>query len=559
MAKAALLAVVVIGSVVVPFGGAMYGLTKSVNAAGGCDSFRFCGPPLVVLIVIDGFRYDYLVRFREHFVDGGFERLLRDGATLTNARYRHATTDTCPGHAAIATGTWGDLNGIVANEWFDAESGRTPYCVDSGSPRHLLRQTVGDLLKQASGGHAQVISVAGKREAAILLGGQRADAAYWSDKENRIVTSNHYRSLMPRWAREFNAGSPVSAYAGKQWERILPIADYSALWHDDEPAEDDGIGRTFPHPLGGDGSKPDPTFHAAFKYTPFANQRLAEFAMQAIREEGLGRDETTDLIAVSLSANDGVGHRYGPDSHEVFDIVVRTDRLLARLFEFLEQEVGLDRTLIVLTADHGVAPLPEVARKLTPGTPAGRISETALVEWVTAALDAAYGRSESGPWVVFHDYPNLFLNERALSGKHVAVVEAAALVKRRLEELPGIERAFTRSELERWRETPARDVPERVQAMLHSFHPERSGHVVYHVLPFHLVRDRGTNHGTYWDYDTHVPLLWLGGGLRPGVYSAPATPADIAPTLVNLLKIPDAPEMQGRVLVEMLPSSSDPE
>ena len=514
------------------------------------------GPRLVVVIVIDQFRYEYLQRFREHFVEGGFKRFLHEGATFTEAKYRHATTDTCPGHAVISTGTWGNLNGIVANAWFDTERGRAVNCVDSiwggGSARNLLHPTTGDMLKKASDGGSRVITAAGKSAAAILLGGQAADAAYWTDAKGRFVTSVNYRLRLPGWAREFNSSGRVDAYFGKAWQRILPIEAYAALGRDDEPAERsaNGLGRTFPHPMTGGASTIGPHFYRAFKTSPYQDEILVEFATAAIREEELGQDDVTDLIAVSFSANDAVGHSYGPDSHETLDIVVRTDRILMRLFEFLEREVGLNHTLIVLTADHGLAPLPEVAQARARLRRAGRVSENALIESASDALNVAYGQPESGTWVAFHDYPNLFLNEGALNAKGVRAADAERLVRRALQDVPGVQAAFTRTELEALRDTAV--ASELARAALLSFHSERSGHVVYRVLPFHVVNDTGTNHGSPWDYDTHVPLMWYGPGVKSGTYDMAVSPADIAPTLMALLGIAGPSGSAGRVLHEML-------
>lgn len=532
-------------------------LSFAIGRAPMQSTARSSGPRLVVVIVIDQFRYDYLQRFRKHFVDGGFNRFLREGANFTHARYRHATTDTCPGHAVISTGTWANLNGIVANQWFDAKRNKRIDCADSsggGPAGNLLRPTIGDILKKVSEDQNKVIAVSGKRSAAILLAGQAADAAYWPDAMGRFAASTDDTSLLPEWVSRFNRSGRIEAYFDKPWERILPVEAYAMLGPDDQPAERsaDGMGRSFPHAMTGGPKTIGPPFYSAFRNSPYEDEVVAELASTAIREEGLGQDEITDLLAISFSSTDRIGHRFGPDSHEMLDIVVRTDRLLERLFTFLDRQVGPNHTVMVLTADHGVAPLPEIERAHAGGSGAGRVSKFALIEAANDALNAAYGKPGTGEWVAFHDFPNLYLNERAMRAKGVRTSDAEHQVKRALEGVPGVQAAFTKTRLEELQGVP--DLLEPVRAALLSFHPDRSGNVIYQVLPFNVVADAGTNHGSHWDYDTHVPLMWLGPGVKSGSYNSAVSPADIVPTLMALLGIGDTLGSGGCVLHEMLVS-----
>ena len=351
-------------------------------------------PKIVVVIVIDQFRPDYLQRFRPYFGTGGFNLFLRRGASFTEAEYKHAVTLTCPGHAVVLTGTHANVNGMVNNQWYDAKSGQQEYCAadslatligSSGpgrSPRNLIGSTVGDELKRSNGGRSRVITMAGKDRSAIMLGGHLADAAYWME-DSLFVTSTHYMKELPAWVQQFNASGRVRSYAGKSWDRLLPRAAYAGMGRDYVAAEENvaGMGRTFPHRLAPDSS---PRFLDAFKATPFQNEVLLELAQAAVTNEKLGEDDDPDLLAVGLSANDLIGHAFGPNSHEVMDLTVRTDRLLERFFAFLEQQIGLRHVLIVLTADHGVAPLPELARDLDPG--AGRLDPARI----PAAAEAAH-------------------------------------------------------------------------------------------------------------------------------------------------------------------------
>ena len=514
-------------------------------------------PRLVVLVVIDQFRYEYLQSYQQHFEDGGFRRFAREGASFTQAAYHHSTTDTCPGHAVIATGYWGNLNGIVANSWFDAVRGRHVDCAAAGEADrslNLLRPTIGDALKQAGGG--KYIVASGKRAAAIVLGGQSADAVFFPDSQARFDRLRE-RVPVPAWVQGFGDVERMEAEFGEVWTRLLPTDAYAAVGPDDVAAEapPGGMGRTFPHHLNTGFLGVGPAFRETVQQSPFADAILADLAMAAVREEKLGQDAVADLLAVSFSANDRVGHNFGPDSHESMDTAVRLDRQVARLIGFLDRHVGLQQTLIVLTADHGVAALPEVASARGSRT-AGRVPEALWSEAVEDALTAAYGQPLSGDWVAFHDFPNVFLDEVAISAAGARTEDAEQVAEEAIEALPGILAAYTRSDLVKFKQTTVAS-PD-IQMVLLSFRADRSGHVVYQVLRDTVDKSTGTNHGSHWDYDTHVPLMWLGAGVPPGRYDGSVTPADIAPTLRRFLGLPADPEAPGRVLREVLPGAGAP-
>jgi len=516
-------------------------------------------PKLVVLIVVDQFRHDYVPRFRAHFDKGGFNLLLQRGASFTGARYQHGVTFTCSGHAVVLTGSYADVNGIVANSWYDGAAGREMYCAadsavkligvagEGRSPRNLIGSTVGDELTVATGGRSRIITVAGKDRSAIMLGGHLADAAYWT-KDTLFVSSTYYMKELPAWVRRFNASAAVSSYAGKPWNRVLPATAYAAAGPDDVPGEEEvaGMGPTFPHSIPNPAS--NERFITALEFSPFHNEIIAEFAMRAVTEERLGVDAAPDLLAIGLSAIDRVGHAYGPNSHEVMDIVVRTDRLLERLFSFLAKQVGLENIVIALTADHGVAPLPEVVRGLNPGAPAGRVDPGIIVSAVKAALDARFGATGSPGWIAYHSAPMLYLNVRALQARGISVEEAERVAKAAVEGIPAVRQALTATELRQQRNQSVRSAPAL------SFYPARSGNIYYELQPYYLLGEEqtGADHGSPWAYDAHVPLLWFGAAIKPGVHHGAASIADIAPTLSVLLGIMEPAGSRGRVLEEML-------
>jgi predicted AlkP superfamily pyrophosphatase or phosphodiesterase len=513
----------------------------------------------VVVIVIDQFRPDYLKRFRPYFGPGGFNRFFRAGAVFTRSRYEHAITFTCPGHAVVLTGSYAEKNGIVSNEWYDHNAGRTEYCAeddavallaDTGqgrSPRNLIDSTVGDVLKRVSEGKSRVITISGKDRAAIMLGGHLADAAYWM-RDTLVVTSTYYEKELPDWVRDFNASGAASSYLGKSWDRLLPAKSYAALGPDNVPAEQDvaGIGRTFPHRPVSDQSKK--SLIEAFETSPFHNDVLVQFAMRAVLEENLGRDDVPDILGIGLSANDLIGHAFGPDSHEVMDVTVRTDRLLERLFQFLDREIGLANVTIVLTADHGVAPLPELVRKRDSSANAGRLDLSRVASAAEVVLAGKFGPAEAPGWIMRHEYPFLYLNEQELKRKQVPIEQAESIAKHGVEKVPGVKEALTATELERQRTQGTHSAAEL------SFYPGRSGNILYHLLPYWIpsAKPAGTTHGSPWPYDTEVPILWLGEGIRRGNYAERASVADIAPTLCALLGVPQSLGVQGRVLREIL-------
>jgi predicted AlkP superfamily pyrophosphatase or phosphodiesterase len=451
----------------------------------------------------------------------------------------------------MLTGSYATVNGIVANGWYDPVKGRPVYCAEDGSvtlvgargegrsPRLLLGATVGDLLKVATAGRSRVVTVSGKDRSAIMLGGHRADAAYWID-DTLFVTSSWYRSELPGWVEAVNRAGPVSRYFGKTWEHLLPASDYAAMGPDDVPAEAtvEGMGRTFPHRI---------VDLDGFDYSPMADQAVADFAMRAVREEGMGRDSVPDLLAIGFSATDRIGHLYGPDSHEIMDQVIRLDRLLARLFEFLDQTVGPGRTLVVLTADHGVAPLPE---RLTGERPDGphRLDPAVLDSAVSLALTDRYGRPAGTAWVSYDEAPLMYLNRQALGARNVGLEDAERLAQAALRAVPGVHDAVTGVELTRLRAAGVETDITR------SYHPGRGGDLYYFLDPYWLATtdSTGTGHGSPWRYDQEVPLLWYGPGIRPGVRNEEATVADLAPTLSRLLGLPTPGGAQGRALGEIL-------
>lgn len=546
-------------------------------------------PRLVLLIVVDQFRADYLERFGDLFAENGLRRLLAHGASWANANYDHMPTYTAPGHATIMTGTWPAENGIIANDWYDSATGRVVSNVTdpedrpstdgqparsrwqlfgggpserASSPRRLLASTLGDELRLATNDRSKVIGISVKDRAAILPAGRHASAAYWfSPVTGNMVSTNYYFNDLPRWVKQFNEERPADKFFGRRWEYLLGSdAEYVRRQGADAPPWEkignaSGDTNTFPHTITGGATAPGPAFYNALDTSPFSNDLLVAFAERAIVNEALGADEDTDVLTVSFSANDYVGHRYGPYSHEAMDISLRVDRQIGALLDFIDARVGLANTLVAFTADHGVAPIPEHASAV--GLPGGRIPTGDILNAVRNAVRARYakpGERDTTADYLSEPFVNgqLFFNAVALRRDGVSRLELERVACEAAMTVPGIVRCFTRTQLEAGAIPPADVVARRV---LHGFNALRSGDVVVLYEPFKYLSEgvsTGATHGSPYSYDTHVPLIIMGAGLTPGHYEQAATPADLAPTLATLLRVQPPSNATGRVLTEAL-------
>ena len=487
-------------------------------------------PRLVLLVAVDQMRFDYLTRFRERF-KGGFARLLGQGAVFTNAHLEHYPTVTAVGHSTMLSGATPALSGIVGNDWYDREAGKNVTSVfdpaveqvgatgPASSPWRLLVSTLGDELKMA-GRRSRVIGLSFKDRSAILPVGRMADGAYWLDPATRrFVSSTWYSANLPAWVDVFNERRVAEGFAGAEWR---------------SPGGD--LLKKIP-------PGPGPELNAAVYESQFGNELLEAFAEAALEGEQLGQRDTTDVLSVSFSSNDAVGHRRGPDSEEVAEMTVRTDQVIGTLLAAVDRKVGAGRTLVVLTSDHGVAPLPELmAERRMPG---GRMTTAQLADPVEAALAAAYG---PGRWVAGMAGSSLYLNRALIRDKELDDREVEARAVRALADVPHVARAFTRGQLLAG-QVPDDPVSRRV---LRGFHPRRSGDVEVLLDPYWIREAEGTTHGTPYSYDSHIPLVLMGPGIRPGRHHRAVALNDLAPTLATLLEVETPSGSVGRVLEEAL-------
>jgi predicted AlkP superfamily pyrophosphatase or phosphodiesterase len=514
---------------------------------------------LVLGIVIDQFRYDYLTRFEDQFGAGGFKRFLTNGAVFSNAHYPYTPTVTACGHAVFMSGSAPNENGIIANEWWDREAGKKiTSVVDANtkllggkegvgaSPHRMLSSTIGDQLKLLTAGQAKVVGISCKDRSAILPAGKRPNGAYWyDDTTGKMVSSTYYFPDLPEWVKKFNHDQCADKYFGKKWEKLLPEAAYARSLPDDSPFEKWAYGKTFPHTITGGETKPGSKFYKQFEATPFANEMLVNLAKAAIENEQLGADDVTDVLTVSFSANDILGHYLGPNSPEAQDITLRTDRLLAEFLAYVDKKIGLQNTLIAFTADHGVAPVPEHAQTLGLG---GRMEIKEITEAVTTALNQRFGEEK---WVASVPYGNVYLDYAALARRQVAHADAEKVASEAVKKLKGIAECFTRTEILSG-QLPRTRVANSVAL---GFNAERNGDLVAVPKPFWVFGEAtplATSHSTPYSYDTHVPVIFYGAGIKAGIFTTPSSPLDIAPTLSAILKIEQPSNSVGQILNEAI-------
>jgi predicted AlkP superfamily pyrophosphatase or phosphodiesterase len=499
-------------------------------------------PNLLLILVIDQFRYDYLVRFRPYFVRGGFNRLLEGGANFIDCKYDYATTATCPGHATLFTGAYPNIHGIIANDWFDSRRGRRVYCVEDPetqlvggtvgpgfSPRKLMGDTVGDELHLATDFKSKVMSISIKDRASVIPGGHTADAAYWYDAlTGHFVTSTYYMKSLPDWVAAYDSTPPAKAYCGQPW-KALP----------ETPGAGGKVLKEFT-PNNGEAC-PDTRFMGWLSATPPMNQIELNFALQAIKGEHLGQGPTTDLLAISLSVNDYIGHSFGPYSPQVADVTLRTDRYLADFFQSLDQLLGLENVWIAFSADHGVAPTPafSVEHHLS-GPKAPPLAVEAAVE---KAMSQAYGEDR---WVQDVDEFSISLNALTLSKHNVNASQAEEIAAHAASSIPGIRAAFTRTQLI---DGPLPQSPFARKAS-NSFNEKRSGDVFLVPDPYAATSPPAitSGHGSPWNYDAQVPLILWGKAFKPGTYAIPCQPIDLAPTLAAALRLTQPSGAQGSPL-----------
>jgi len=533
---------------------------------------------LVLQITVDQLRGDLPGRVLDRLEPGGFRYLYEEGIHYANAHYQHANTETIVGHATLATGAHPATHGMVANVWLDRATGKLAYNVEDPnyplltagagvdkateidptqkaaatqgrSPMALLVSTFSDELAVHTAGRAKIFAVSVKDRGAIALAGHVGKAFWFSKTTGEFVTSRYYYERYPEWLVEWNQERRAQRYSGEAWELSKPADAYLSGSADDRIWETDfpGYGRVFPHPYGEADSK---YFNTLLTLSPAGDELTREMAEAILTNEGLGQDEVPDFLSVSFSCTDYIGHFFGPASLEAEDNLFRLDRTLAGLFAFVDEKVGLEHTLVVLSADHGG---PEVPGYLTSlGLQADYVyPESWDRSPAIAALKTRFGIGEELITTYFHPYAYLDLDllaEKGLDPAEVAAAVAAEVVR-----LDGVSAAVSSYDLARGR---VPDTPQ-MRSVLNNFHPQRSGDIYVVFEPHRFINNMdglevAATHGSPWSYDTFVPILFAGPGIRARVIHRPVAPTGVASTLAAYLGFKAPSGALGDLLVEVL-------
>ena len=501
-------------------------------------------PKLVVGIVIDQMRYDYIYRYWDKFGNDGFKRLVNEGFFCRNTNYNYVPTYTGPGHASIYTGTTPAVHGIIANDWYDKPTGKSIYCAEDNdvmsvgtsssegrrSPVNMLTTTITDELRISSNMKSKVIGIALKDRAAILPAGHAASAAYWYDGSNGcFITSSYYMNVLPEWVNEFNKKELPKQYLSQPWNTLLPIEQYKESLPDDNAYETVFKGETkpvFPHNI--------PELMAKngglniIRATPFGNSLTKDFAIETMKSENMGKSGTTDFLAVSFSSPDYIGHAFGPNSVEQEDDYIRLDKDLAELFKFIESQVGKNNALIFLTADHAA---PEVPNYLTDlKIPSGYVRTKKMADTLKKHLQSVFGDS----LVLSFSNQQFFLNHDIIASKKLNLNLVEEDIASFLMTMPEVSEVLTATTLNNSQFTEGSRY-----LMQKGYNAKRSGDVLVNFLPDYIdaYSTTGTTHGSPYSYDTHVPLLFLGWNIKQGSTSEQVYITDVAATLAMMLNI----------------------
>ena len=501
-------------------------------------------PKLVVGIVVDQMRYDYLTRFDSKFGEGGFKRMMREGFNCKNNHFNYVPTYTGPGHASVFTGTTPKYHGVISNNWYSKTEKKVVYCAgdenvksigtesDAGkmSPHRMLTTSFADENKLFTQMRGKTIGVAIKDRGAILPAGHTADAAYWfyGKDEGHFITSSFYRNDLPKWVNQFNDSDTAESYF-KVWDTHYDIKSYTESGSDDNNFEGGFKGKekaTFPYDLAK--LKDKNGGFDILKATAYGNSLTTEFAIASVKGEALGKDSTTDILTLSYSSTDYVGHNFGVNSKEVEDTYVRLDKDLERFFEFLDTEVGVGEYTVFLTADHGAVNVPSYLQSVK--IPAGYLDYNSRKKKFTAFLEAKYGTKD-----VVENVSNnqIFFNKTKLKELNLNLHQVEQDLVDEQISYPNIAKVYTATTMN------STNFSTGIEALLQNgFNQKRSGDVIILDDIAHIAYSRtGSTHGSGLNYDTHVPLLFFGKGIKQGETLQKTVIPDIAPTISALLGI----------------------
>ncbi len=525
--------------IILPF----FGCTLFAQTANTVATPSSSKPKLVIGIVIDQMRYDYIFRYWNKFGNNGFKRLVNDGFFCKNTTFNYMPTYTAPGHAAIYTGTTPSVNGIIANDWYDKETEKHKYCVSDNtvngvgtngiegkrSPANLLTTTITDELRISSNMKSKVIGIALKDRSAILPAGHTANAAYWYDgASGNFISSTYYMNELPLWLINFNKKELPKKYLSQPWNTLLPIDQYTESLPDDNNYEALAKGETkpvFPHKLPELMEKNGGL--NLIRNTPFGNSLTKDLAIETIINEQLGKSSATDFLTISFSSPDHIGHLYGPNSVEQEDDYLRLDNDLAELLKFIKTFVGKNNALVFLTADHAAPEVPAYLSDLK--IPSGYVKEKAMVD----ALKKYLTKNYQDTLVLSYSNQQVFLDHKTIKEKKLVLQDVQNDVASFLQDMPEVAEVVTANTLNENQFTQGARY-----MMQNGFNAKRSGDVLVNYLPAYVdYSPKGTTHGSPYSYDTHVPLIFYGWNIKKGSSTEQVNITDIAATLAMMLNV----------------------
>lgn len=519
-------------------------------------------PKLVVGIVIDQMRYDYLTRFANKYGNDGFNRIIKNGYSLENAHYNYIPTFTAVGHTSIYTGTTPTNHGIISNSWYDKFLKKSVYCVDDSnyktigndgkggnkSPNRMLTTTVTDQLRLAQNMKGKTIGIAIKDRSAILPAGHTANAAYWFDggSKGQWISSSYYLKELPNWVKEFNKNGKADNYLSEPWETLYDIKTYTESIEDDNNFEMTFKGQkkaVFPHDIPSLRSKNNN--YSILKAIPAGNTFTADFAKAAITNENLGKGEYTDFLAVSFSSTDYVGHQFGVASKEIEDTYLRLDKDLADFFTFLDKEVGKGNYTLFLTADHAAVQVPAYLKSVK--IPANYFSAKKFKSYVNE-ITKKYFKSEE----LVENISNfqIFLNKKKIESLKLDAAIVAQKISDEVINYNGIYKSVTARALQTTSFTTG-----ILNSLQNGYNQKFSGDILLIPNPSTLstyYKNGGTSHGSGYSYDTHIPMIFYGNGIKKGSSKKKYDIVDIAPTISNLLQVEFPNGNTGKVIEEVL-------
>ncbi len=531
-------------------------------------------PKLVVGIVVDQMKFEFLYKYEQKFTDGGFKRLMKEGFNFKNAHINYIPTVTAAGHASIFSGTTPSTHGIIGNSWYQRN---LKYVIENigddseiiigseienkrgASPRNMLTTTISDELRLASNFKSKVVGISLKDRGAILSAGHSANAAYWHDwvtSPGHFVSSSYYMDHLPDWVVAFNEKGKSNEYLNTSWTTLFPVETYTESAADNNTHEPKLGGKrtpTFPYDfaLMREKFKKIDAEYQLIWVSPAGNSLLTDFALEVIKNEELGEDETTDMLTISYSSTDVVGHTFGIQSVELEDLYLRLDLEIQRLLNYLDNNIGRNQYVLFLTSDHGASHAPSYLKRYKLPTGVARIGQ--YKDTLNHFLTSKYGKSS---WIEHFETEHLYLNRESILKKKLDLNTVHKDVVSFLSTLDGITSASSGTELQT--QNYSNGLKELVQ---NGYHPQRSGDVILTFNPgtvlhansaINVAATKGAVHSTGFSYDTHVPLLFFGSNITSGASYRKVAPIDIPASLAYLLQLPLPSGSSGEPLVEIL-------